>query len=69
MIWDLFGFGAMGLISGLGGGIIRDILLQHGPPDHGHVLPQRPVTRPDGHPVADQAAVEVHRWIAHGISL
>ena len=29
---DLFGFGAMGLISGLGGGIIRDILLQHGPP-------------------------------------
>jgi uncharacterized membrane protein YeiH len=29
---DLFGFGAMGLISGLGGGIIRDVLLQHGPP-------------------------------------
>jgi uncharacterized membrane protein YeiH len=29
---DLFGFGAMGLISGLGGGIIRDILLQHGTP-------------------------------------
>jgi uncharacterized membrane protein YeiH len=29
---DLFGFGAMGLISGLGGGVIRDVLLQHGPP-------------------------------------
>jgi len=29
---DLFGFGAMALISGLGGGIIRDVLLQHGTP-------------------------------------
>lgn len=29
---DLFGFGAMGLVSGLGGGMIRDVLLQHGPP-------------------------------------
>ena len=29
---DLFGFGALGLISGLGGGIIRDVLLQHGTP-------------------------------------
>jgi uncharacterized membrane protein YeiH len=29
---DLFGFAAMGLISGLGGGIIRDVLLQHGTP-------------------------------------
>jgi uncharacterized membrane protein YeiH len=29
---DLFGFAAMGLISGLGGGVIRDVLLQHGPP-------------------------------------
>lgn len=27
------------------------------------------VTRPDGHPVADQAAVEVRRWIAEGIPL
>jgi hypothetical protein len=25
------------------------------------------VTRPDGHPVADQAAVEIRRWIAAGI--
>jgi uncharacterized membrane protein YeiH len=29
---DLFGFAAMGLCSGLGGGIIRDVLLGHGPP-------------------------------------
>lgn len=29
---DLVGFIALGLISGLGGGIIRDVLLQHGPP-------------------------------------
>lgn len=29
---DLFGFASMGLISGLGGGIIRDVLLQHGTP-------------------------------------
>ena len=29
---DLFGFGAMGLVSGLGGGVIRDVLLQHGTP-------------------------------------
>ncbi|HEY1703555.1 MAG TPA: TRIC cation channel family protein [Trebonia sp.] len=29
---DLFGFAAMGLVSGLGGGIIRDVLLQHGTP-------------------------------------
>ena len=29
---DLFGFAAMGLCSGLAGGIIRDVLLQHGPP-------------------------------------
>jgi uncharacterized membrane protein YeiH len=29
---DMFGFAAMGLISGLGGGIIRDVLLQHGTP-------------------------------------
>jgi uncharacterized membrane protein YeiH len=29
---DLFGFAAIGLISGLGGGIIRDVLLQHGTP-------------------------------------
>jgi uncharacterized membrane protein YeiH len=29
---DLVGFGAMGLISGLGGGVIRDVLLGHGPP-------------------------------------
>lgn len=27
------------------------------------------VTRPDGHPVADQAAVEIRRWIAEGIPL
>ncbi|HWG00845.1 MAG TPA: TRIC cation channel family protein [Trebonia sp.] len=29
---DMFGFAAMGLVSGLGGGIIRDVMLQHGPP-------------------------------------
>lgn len=29
---DLFGFVAMGLVSGLGGGIIRDVLLEHGTP-------------------------------------
>ena len=29
---DLFGFAAIGLCSGLGGGIIRDVLLEHGPP-------------------------------------
>lgn len=29
---DLFGFGAMGVICGLGGGVIRDVLLQHGTP-------------------------------------
>jgi hypothetical protein len=29
---DLFGFAAMGLVSDLGGGIIRDVLLEHGTP-------------------------------------
>jgi uncharacterized membrane protein YeiH len=29
---DLVGFLALGLISGLGGGILRDVMLQHGPP-------------------------------------
>lgn len=29
---DLFGFVVIGLVSGLGGGIIRDVLLQDGPP-------------------------------------
>jgi uncharacterized membrane protein YeiH len=29
---DLFGFAAIGLVSGLGGGIIRDVLLEHGTP-------------------------------------
>ncbi|MFD4542934.1 trimeric intracellular cation channel family protein [Streptomyces bauhiniae] len=29
---DLFGFLAVGVISGLGGGMIRDVLLQHGTP-------------------------------------
>ena len=29
---DLFGYVALGLVSGLGGGVIRDLLLQHGPP-------------------------------------
>ncbi|MEU0049086.1 trimeric intracellular cation channel family protein [Streptomyces sp. NPDC006184] len=29
---DLFGFLAVGIISGLGGGMIRDVLLQHGTP-------------------------------------
>jgi uncharacterized membrane protein YeiH len=29
---DLFGYVAVGTISGLGGGILRDTLLQHGPP-------------------------------------
>ena len=29
---DLFGFAAVGLVSGLGGGIVRDVLLAHGPP-------------------------------------
>ncbi|MEO3784779.1 TRIC cation channel family protein [Actinocorallia sp. B10E7] len=29
---DLFGFVVIGLVSGLGGGLIRDVLLQNGPP-------------------------------------
>lgn len=29
---DLLGFLLIGVVSGLGGGIIRDVLLQHGPP-------------------------------------
>lgn len=29
---DLIGFGALAIVSGLGGGLIRDVLLQHGPP-------------------------------------
>ncbi|MEU3269978.1 trimeric intracellular cation channel family protein [Saccharomonospora sp. NPDC006951] len=29
---DLFGFIVVGIVSGLGGGVIRDVLLQHGPP-------------------------------------
>lgn len=29
---DLFGFLVVGIISGLGGGLIRDVLLQHGTP-------------------------------------
>ena len=29
---DLFGYAVIGAVSGLGGGIIRDVLLQHGPP-------------------------------------
>jgi uncharacterized membrane protein YeiH len=29
---DLFGYVVIGLLSGLGGGIVRDLLLQHGPP-------------------------------------
>jgi uncharacterized membrane protein YeiH len=29
---DLFGYVVIGLVSGLGGGMIRDLLLQHGPP-------------------------------------
>ena len=30
---DPVGFIALAIVSGLGGGIIRDTLLQHGPPD------------------------------------
>ncbi len=30
--FDLIGFGALAIVSGLGGGLIRDVLLQHGPP-------------------------------------
>ncbi|MGX4687764.1 trimeric intracellular cation channel family protein [Streptomyces sp. JNUCC 63] len=30
--FDLFGYLAIGVVSGLGGGIIRDVLLQHGTP-------------------------------------
>lgn len=30
--FDLFGFLVIGIISGLGGGIVRDVLLQHGTP-------------------------------------
>ncbi|MER7361596.1 trimeric intracellular cation channel family protein [Nonomuraea wenchangensis] len=29
---DLFGYVVIGVVSGLGGGMIRDVLLQHGPP-------------------------------------
>jgi uncharacterized membrane protein YeiH len=39
---DPIGFAVLALLSGLGGGIIRDTLLQHGPPvaltDYGYVL-------------------------------
>ncbi|OEV02733.1 trimeric intracellular cation channel family protein [Streptomyces oceani] len=38
---DLFGFLIIGIVSGLGGGIIRDVLLQHGTPvaltDHAYL--------------------------------
>ena len=40
---DMFGFAAMGLVSGLGGGIIRDVLLEHNPGG-----PGRPRLDPDG---------------------
>ncbi|PZG96393.1 hypothetical protein C1I97_26250 [Streptomyces sp. NTH33] len=30
--FDLFGYLAIGVVSGLGGGVIRDVLLQHGTP-------------------------------------
>ena len=40
---DLFGFAAMGLVSGLGGGIIRDVLLEHGTPA---ALAAPPTSRP-----------------------
>ena len=29
---DPVGFAALAIVSGLGGGILRDVLLQHGPP-------------------------------------
>jgi uncharacterized membrane protein YeiH len=32
MQFDLFGFLVVGFVSGLGGGMLRDVLLQHGPP-------------------------------------
>ena len=39
---DLVGFGTLAILSGLGGGLIRDTLLQHGPPvaltDYAYIL-------------------------------
>jgi uncharacterized membrane protein YeiH len=32
MDFDLFGFLVVGFVSGLGGGLLRDVLLQNGPP-------------------------------------
>ena len=32
MDFDLFGFLVVGFVSGLGGGMLRDVLLQNGPP-------------------------------------
>jgi uncharacterized membrane protein YeiH len=58
---DLFGFGALGLISGLGGGIIRDILLQHGTPvalTHAAYIP----TALAGAGVAFLARIEHKAW-------
>jgi uncharacterized membrane protein YeiH len=58
---DLFGFGAMGLISGLGGGIIRDVLLQHGTPvalTHAAYIP----TALAGAGVAFLARIEHKAW-------
>ncbi|MFF0289374.1 trimeric intracellular cation channel family protein [Streptomyces sp. NPDC005262] len=44
---ELFGFLVVGIVSGLGGGIMRDVLLQHGTPvaltDYAAAKSSRPV--------------------------
>ncbi|MFC9633804.1 trimeric intracellular cation channel family protein [Streptomyces mirabilis] len=56
---DLFGFLVVGIISGLGGGMIRDVLLQHGtaaPAGGGPRTPRsdRPVPRSSSTPSASR---------------
>ena len=36
---DPVGFAILAILSGLGGGVIRDMLLQHGPPVHSPTTP------------------------------
>lgn len=58
---DPVGFGALAMISGLGGGVIRDVLLQHGTPvaltDYAYV-----VTALGGAAVAFLVTVEGRAW-------
>jgi uncharacterized membrane protein YeiH len=58
---DPVGFGALAMVSGLGGGVIRDVLLQHGTPialtDYTYV-----VTALAGAAVAFLVAIEGRAW-------